>query len=68
MTIQFQISKVVHYDQTLDVPDELVEPLRSAIENNDRQHIQEFLDSRLDAREVLDADDFEVLNIVFDAD
>ncbi len=68
MIIHFQVSRILYYDQTLDVPNELVQPLRSAIDNNDRQYIQEFLDSRLDSREVVDADDFEVLNIVFDPD
>jgi len=65
MMILLEVSRTVHYSQEVEVPDAQAEQFQEVYEAGDKQAIQEFLDSRINPREVVDADEFEVLNVVF---
>lgn len=65
--IEIECSRTVHYSKNVEVTDEQARRYREAFDNRDKRGVQEALEEWIDTRyDVMDADEYEVLNTSID--
>lgn len=65
--IEIECSRTVRYSKNVEVTDEQAARYREAFDNQDKRGVQESLEEWIDTRyDVLDADEFEILNTSID--
>ena len=65
MKVTVQASRTVCYHQDIELSESAYGEFKKAVDSGNQQEIQEWLESRIDPGDVIEAEEFDVFNIIF---